>query len=146
MNKQNVVLLILGLCIVSSPLAMAADYDGSVPLLCVPIQEIECKSQGNCQSTTVQSMNLPQFIRVDFKNKRLSGTLEDGNEVTTAIQNSQSIEGKTILQGAENGRGWSVVITEESGKMTASIADEQVAFVLFGACAPLSDKLVKGET
>ena len=100
----------------------------------------------DCQRSTTQGMNIPQFIRVDFEKKRLSGTLESGNQVSTGIQNRQRIDGKTILQGAENGRGWSVVIAEETGKMTATISDDQVGFVLFGVCTPLSDKVVKGET
>jgi len=146
MNKRSVIILAMWVFMASFQLAVAADYDGSVPLLCVPVQQIECGSDGDCQYSTIQSMNIPQFIRVDFNKKRLSGTLEDGNQVSTGIQNFQSIDGKTILQGAENGRGWSVVLTEETGKITATIADDQVAFVLFGVCTPLSDKLVKGET
>jgi hypothetical protein len=41
------------------------------------------------------------------------------------------------MQWMHNGRGWTLVISEESGKMSATISDDQVGFVLFGACTPL---------
>lgn len=41
-----------------------------------------------------------------------------------------------ILQGVEGGRAWSMVIGKETGKMSATVADDQVGFVVFGACTP----------
>jgi hypothetical protein len=38
-----------------------------------------------------------------------------------------------VLQGSENGRGWTMVISEETGKVSATVSDDQVGFVIFGA-------------
>jgi hypothetical protein len=48
-----------------------------------------------------------------------------------------------ILQGAEDGykevrdgTGWSMAISEETGKMVLTESGNQVGFVIFGACIP----------
>ena len=40
-----------------------------------------------------------------------------------------------MLQGIEI-RGWSMVITEKTGKLTLTASGDDEAFVLFGACIP----------
>jgi hypothetical protein len=115
--------------------ASAADYDGSKTLLCAPGEAVDCLPRGDCQQRGPNDLGIPRFITVDFKKKRLSGKTSDG-EVKTAIQNVSSVDGKQILQGAENGRGWSLVIDEATGDMSAAIADQAAGFVLFGACTP----------
>ena len=115
--------------------AGAADFDGSQKLLCVPVEVQECTVGEGCERTTVDAVNLPQFIRVDFKKKTLNGTTPDGRSESTAIQNVQTREGdKTILQGADGPRAWSIVIDQATGKMSASVSDNSTGFVVFGAC------------
>ncbi len=46
------------------------------------------------------------------------------------------MDGILILQGVEDGKGWSMVITEANGKMALTAAGDQEAFVIFGACIP----------
>jgi len=41
-----------------------------------------------------------------------------------------------ILQGVENGRGWTLAITETSGKMVLTVSGNEEGFVVFGACIP----------
>jgi hypothetical protein len=82
----------------------------------------------------VEEINIPRWITVDFKKKKLSGTDSDGEDETTAIENVQTANGNTILQGAEGGRAWSMVIDQTTGDMTAAIAGDETGFVLFGVC------------
>jgi hypothetical protein len=44
--------------------------------------------------------------------------------------------GRLILQGTQTGKGWSMVITEATGKMTLTASGEEVGFIVFGACTP----------
>jgi hypothetical protein len=124
------------------PLASnAADFDGSKNLLCTTIDAAECLIGPSCASVTPEELNLPQFIFVDFKGRKLSGRTPGGSQETTAIQNIQKVEGRTILQGAERGRGWSIVIHQDSGKMAGSVAalsedDVRLGVVLLGSCTP----------
>jgi hypothetical protein len=46
----------------------------------------------------------------------------------------ERMDGKLILQGVQNGKAWSMVITEATGKMTLTASDDQAGFVIFGAC------------
>jgi hypothetical protein len=40
------------------------------------------------------------------------------------------------VQGVEGSRAWSMVLAKESGKMSATVADDQFGLVSFGACTP----------
>ena len=59
----------------------------------------------------------------------------------TAIEWIEWADGKLILQGAEDGvenvrdgLGWTVAISEETGKFVFTAPGEEGAFVVFGAC------------
>ncbi len=65
----------------------------------------------------------------------ISAVKEGGRQ--TAIKNIERINGKTILQGVQEGRGWTMIISEETGKMSASVSGDGFGFIVFGACTPL---------
>jgi len=78
---------------------------------------------------------------IDFQKKQLRATFGDGSQKRSEIKNSAKIDGKFILQGAEDGiegkrdgLGWSLAIDEEIGKMVLAASGDAVAFVMFGAC------------
>lgn len=126
----------LGLGMAPYSLAAAA-YDGSVPLLCAVIEVFDCQGAGDCRRGTADSVNLPQFLKIDFKEKTLSTTEAGEGKKITPIKNFERVEGNMILQGVEGGRPWSLVIATETGKVSATVSDDQVGFVVFGACTPL---------
>jgi hypothetical protein len=135
MTRINEILLsmIIGLAVSSA--AVAADFDGSRDLLCVPTDATQCEGAGDCDRVAVEEINIPRFVNVDFKQKRLRGTMLGGEEQTTAIQNVLTpADGRTILQGAENGRGWTMTIDPTTGDMSVAIAGDDIGFILFGVC------------
>ncbi len=134
MTSIKGILLSVGLGLAAASLAAAADFDGSRDLLCVPTDAIQCEGAGDCDRVAVEEINLPRFVNVEFKQKRLRGTVLGGEEQTTAIQKVQTAGGRTILQGAQNGRGWSMTIDHTTGDMSAAIAGDDIGFVLFGVC------------
>ncbi len=127
----------MAIAISFAPLHVAASgkYDGSVPLLCVPIEIVECEAGGKCVNGTAEGVNLPQFIKVNFKEKLISAAEEGG--ATAPIKHFERDYGRLIMHGGQGGRGWSVVISEETGKMSATVTEDRVGFVIFGACTPL---------
>ena len=134
MNKIKFMSLAF-LCLILTPLSIAAaDFDGSRPLLCATIETFECGSGIECKRGTAQSINLPQFLKIDFKEKKISGTRESGEVLTTKIENMERGDGKLVLQGTQNNKGWSMLINEATGKMTITASDDQIGFVVFGAC------------
>ena len=135
MGSIKRILLSVSLGLTASSLAAAADFDGSRNLLCVPTDAIQCEGAGDCKRVAVEEVNLPRFVNVEFKKKRLRGTILGGEEQTTAIQNVQTpADGRTILQGAENGRGWTMTIDPATGDMSVAIAGDDIGFILFGVC------------
>ena len=126
--------LVVALLVAPLGVSLATDFDGSEKLRCVPTDASECSGAGECKRVTVEEINIPRWITVDFKKKKLSGTDSDSEQEATAIENVRAADGQTILQGAENGRAWSIVIDQMTGDMTAAIAGDETGFVLFGVC------------
>lgn len=136
MNKLNAMVLVLSFIFVAPLSVGAGDFDGSKQLLAAITEGIECGPDGECLEVMPEDINIPAFIKINFKEKKISGTRENGEIASTRIENIARMDGKLILQGAENGRGWSMVITEETGKMALTASGDQVGFVLFGNCLP----------
>ncbi len=121
--------------------ALAGNFDGSKPMLCALINIVECGSGGNCQQLTAQDAGIPRFLKVNFKEKKITATQASGNKRSTTIKNSEHVDGKLILQGAEDGIedvrdgvGWSIAIAEDTGNMVLTASGDDVGFVVFGAC------------
>jgi hypothetical protein len=127
--------LILALTSLGLPacVAGAADLQDAKNLLCVPTDLVECSGAGHCERVTAEELGLPRFLNVDLEDKQLRGEV-DGAENTTTIHSVQKVEGKTVLQGAENGRAWSLVISHDTGAMSGAIAGDKAGFVVLGAC------------
>jgi hypothetical protein len=127
-------------CMLSAP-AVAGNFDGSKNLLCAIMNIKECLPGSECQDVTAEEVGIPNFVRVDFQKKKLSATFADGSIKISPIVNLEKIDGKFILQGAEDGiegvrdgLGWSLALDEANGKMVLTASGDAVAFVMFGAC------------
>jgi len=115
-----------------------ADLVGSQALMCSFEQVIECDEGGACSDVSHESVDAPDFVKLDFRKKQLVSTTagEDGpaddisvTDLTTylIVQASQgSGEGDTL--------GYSLSIDQATGQMVAAGAGENVGFVIFGAC------------
>lgn len=135
--RTRIVIGLLSLAMMMVPLgAVAADFDGSRPLIMAIIDVIECHPGGVCETVTPQEARLPRFLEIDVDKKELSEIGDAKEERRTMIQSVTQGEGVLILQGAQNGRGWSITITEASGEAVATVSDPVSGFVLFGACTP----------
>ncbi len=121
----------------ASTAANAEGLDGSQPLICASMEAYDCGPGEDCLRGTAESIDAPQFIRLDFKRKLAHATRADGKERTAKIESLTQGEGKLILQGVQRGLGWSMTIAQENGAMVLTAAGYRVAFVIFGACTPL---------
>jgi hypothetical protein len=143
MKTHMKMLAMIGIIVGLFPWSVVSAADETGPWLCAPIQEIECEQTGECKANASESLNLPSFIKIDLAAKQASG-VEDGKEEVAAIQRVEHADGRLILQGTQNGRGWSAVIVEETGKMTLSVSGEDTAWLAFGACTPLANWVKDG--
>src|SRR6266498_21084 len=124
--RVGVLLAVIGTCVAPSGAVAAGKYDGSAPLLCVPITVTECGADGECKRVTADSVNLPQFLKVDVQAQKVHSE-ETGR--ASPFRNVEHINGRMILQGGQDGRGWTMTVSEETGKMSATISTDAEGFV-----------------
>ena len=98
---------------------------------CTLSRGYECIPAG-CKEWPVKDFNLPRFIRIDLKNKTIT-SLDRKIPTNSGIQAVEEIPGMTVLLGVEK-RGWTIALGKDSSSLSLSIAGDEEAFVLFGAC------------
>ena len=125
--------IMLASVLARAPLAgTAVPLDGSTPFVCTSTEIKECEVGRSCLRVGAEDINLPPMIRVDAKQKTLTGL---GAEQRTApIHNLEKRDGRLIFYGGQEGRGWTVIV-EAGGRMSAAVVDDRVSVIMFGACA-----------
>jgi hypothetical protein len=134
MSKTKKMILLVFFIFFLPLTSIGGDFDGTKSLICAVLEDFDCIPGDECLSGTAENMNIPQFLKIDFEEKVITGKRGDGKVRSTIVRNLERVDGKMILQGIQNGKAWSMVITEATGKMTVTAADDQVGFVVFGAC------------
>ncbi|MGI9592608.1 MAG: hypothetical protein ACR2P8_14650, partial [Myxococcota bacterium] len=84
-----------------------------------------------CKDVTLAQIDIPPIVHVDFEGSRLSSP--DGTR-SSPISAVETLDAVLVLQGHQNGRGWTMVIDRASGSLSATIAELEGAFVLAGGC------------
>ena len=107
----------------------AATFDGSRPFLCAVATVMECDASGQCERHLNDGGNALTFIRIDVPGQTITAGAKK-----TSVRQVLHVDGDLILQGGENGRGWSATIDEESGRMAAAVVDNDHTFSIFGGC------------
>ena len=72
----------------------------------------------------------PSFIKIDVPAKMVTASANRQSRLNTALH----LNGRLVVQGGENGRGWTATIDEDTGVMSAAVVDNDHTFSLFGAC------------
>ena len=118
-------------------IAAAGAFDGKTNLLCAVMDASGCDAAGNCTSGRARAFDLPDFFDVNFQTKELQPRTSGANEadhVVSPIREVFEESGNLMLQGAENGHAWSIVINQKNGDFTGAIAESRRNYSLFGAC------------
>jgi len=105
-------------------------------ILCVPGPVSHCVVGVGCNAGLPEEENIPEFIEVDLKRKTLATTRASGENRTTSIQHKSREAGYIYLQGVENGRSYSMVISENTGDLTFVVAADGETATMFGDCTP----------
>jgi len=105
-------------------------------LLCAVVNVVECTAAGaDCQRATLESANVPRFLKLNPAAKTVGATGDDTR--TAHIQSVERMDGRWIMHGGQHGRAWSATVGEQTGEMSVAVVEDQVAFVIFGACTPV---------
>ena len=117
----------------------ALAIDGSKPMICAVTTVMECDVEGKCQRITPQlHPDFPAFLRFDVPQKMITPAGNSADTTAgrkTEIKAVSRLDGKLVLYGGENGRGWAATVAEDTGRMSAGIVTDEYAFNLFGTCA-----------
>ena len=120
------------------------DTDIPGPAICASQEPLECKPLEGCTRVSVEDIDGPLFISLKPGDSTILVTLTNGRHETTTAKHRTKVDGKFIFQGAEeanpeheDGIGWTLVIAEDTGRMTITASGEDTAFVIFGACTLL---------
>ena len=105
-------------------------------LLCVPGPVSHCVVDGDCSTELPEKESIPEFIEVDLKRKTLATTRASGEERSTPIQSQKRESGYIFLQGVENARVFSMVISENTGDLTMVVATDGETAAMFGSYTP----------
>lgn len=138
---MKIVTLCLGLAAgFLTALPAAADVDADSPLICAAVEIRECDPGDGCREVTPDQVGISRFFHIDLAGGRISRT-RAGEETSSQIERSEVVDGRLVLQGAEDGLeqlrdgiGWSLSIDRESGNMVLTASGAGVAFVIFGDC------------
>jgi len=120
--------------------AGAEDLTGATHLVCAAVLATECFEDGGCEGDVPWNLNIPEFIEIDIEAKRLKTTEASGLNRATDVDHLQHVGGLIILQGFENARAFSFVISEDTGHLSVAIATEGKAVAIFGTCTPMASE------
>lgn len=113
--------------------ANAESLVGVDEMICSTAQAQICLENGQCFAVTLWELSVPDFVVIDTRKKTVSTTAASQlNRSTTA--RVEKIDGLIYLQGVEDGRAFSFVIDEATGRMTISVARDGLSVTVFGAC------------
>lgn len=115
-------------------LVQADNLAGVDRMVCAAMQVQICVEADTCYAASADELDVPDFVVIDTKKKRISTTRASGENRSTTFTSVQKADGLIFLQGIENGRAFSFIIEEVSGLMTVAIARDGAAVNVFGAC------------
>ena len=142
--KNKIIVILALLCIPATPLlSVAADIDGSKPLLCTVMEVAECKIGEGCKEVTAEEINLPRYLWINVDKRTMQSRKTEADSRKSKIERVKVVDNKLILQGAEQGRedvrdgvGWTIAIMQDTGEMVLTASGDLVADVAFGLCTP----------
>jgi hypothetical protein len=126
-------LALLSILAAGLPLAAAAEpLDTTKAMRCALAQAAECDEKAECSAVDLVAAEIPDIWRVDFATKQLAS--DDGKR-TSPIAAVETLDAVLVLQGHQNGRGWTLVIDRATGHLAGTVADVDGSFVLAGGCS-----------
>jgi hypothetical protein len=130
--KASAWLVFVSLLVVSQTAWAAGDFDGTKTLVCATTEAIIFEPGQTCEKGLPEKMGAPEHVRVDFGKKVIVGS-KRMTEIRLMEKNNEQI----TLQGSNIDFGWTLVISRQTGKMTATITGQETVVVRFGTCTAL---------
>jgi len=114
--------------------ASAEGLDGSRNMVCAAVSVVACTEDHACFQGLAKHFGLPKVMIVDMNAKLVRGSAESGYKQDSPIKNAESTGSQFIVQGVENGHGWSMSVDRATGRMATILSGELVSYMIFGTC------------
>ena len=138
MNRFSATVLVCILFLASGTANAKETFDGSSNFICAAISVMGCLDVATCKKGEARTFDLPEFMTIDFKKKIVHASYDNGaTEVESPIKNYEKTGTQLVLQGIENGHGWSMAIHRDNGRMSLAVVGEEVSYSMYGACKAL---------
>lgn len=122
----------------------ATPLDGSAPFLCATGAAMICGDLAGCTNTHASLIGAPAFIEIDVPDNQIASWGPDRDILVSEVEHMETVDGNLILQGIDDGIddlrdgiGWTISISQTTGRFSASAPTDDIAMVLFGSCTPL---------
>lgn len=109
-----------------------ADQGGAI---CAVEQIIACEPFVPCERGLPSAVNMPALIQIDLANKAVTSRTTKGGDRISEISMVEEVDSGYLITGVDEGNGWSMRVSSESGRFTLASAHDGVAFTGFGVCA-----------
>ena len=119
--------LLACLCLMSAPANAAPAFGCSVAEI------FECTAIAGCQRVSAAQANLPPFVTLNVKEKRLFSGLFGGDGLLSPgdVYEDPNV---LILHGRHGLQTWTAVVSKVTGEMSMSIANLGKTYAQFGTC------------
>lgn len=129
-TRKHMHRLMLGLGVMVSAAAGAADFDGSTALSCTGVSGYSCDPAKACSKVKPESNTAP-VVLIDPPNKTVKTPYRtDLLPIANSATNNEQLQ----FQGTSEKFAWSAIVNRNTGKITLTIADRMGAYVIFGQC------------
>lgn len=127
-------LIIFGVGLLAISTATAENLDGVDEMICSAAQAQVCLENGQCYTAVPWELAIPDFVVINTRKKTISTTKASELNRSTSFSKVEKTDGLIYLQGIENGRAFSFVIDEATGRMTVAVSRDGLSVTVFGAC------------
>lgn len=134
MRTFGLTMLAAATCLLAVGASAGPAIDGKRDLVCEPKHLAQCDVDALCATIAPEDVELPVRLLVSFKHKKLSAPNTDR---TSPIHSVEVVPAVVVVQGSQNGRGWSMVVDRASGALSGTIADAEGAIIVAGTCSAL---------
>jgi hypothetical protein len=102
---------------------------------CSVAEIFECTAVAGCQRVSAQQANLPPFVTLNVREKRLFSGLFGGEGLFNPgdVYEDPKV---LILHGRHGLLTWNAVVAKDTGQMSMSIANLGKTYAQFGSCTP----------
>jgi hypothetical protein len=112
----------------------ANEINAKDQLMCAISFASLCQIYEDCIEGTVETVDLPLLLRINPKKKTIESTRLGGEQRFSTISAVNKSDNNLILQGVQEGSGWSMTINKTNGQMSVSSSLGDQGYVAFGVC------------